>query len=116
MLIRVRHFGAGQNSRIILQRRKTSTLTSLSSTAVPAFVFHSTSTDPYFNLSIEHYLFQNCPAGTRVLFFYVNRPCVVIGRNQNPWVEVNLALLRSKSGSIDIPPEPPALGDVDLIR
>jgi lipoate-protein ligase A len=29
-----------------------------------------------------------------VLFLYTNRPSVVIGRNQNPWLEVNLHALR----------------------
>ncbi|KAL8931519.1 MAG: hypothetical protein Q9216_007174, partial [Gyalolechia sp. 2 TL-2023] len=29
-----------------------------------------------------------------VLFLYVNRPCIVIGRNQNPWLEVNHALVQ----------------------
>ncbi|KAL6714835.1 hypothetical protein ACLMJK_007095 [Lecanora helva] len=49
--------------------------------------------DPFFNLSVEHYLLQNSPPHSTVLFLYVNRPCVVIGRNQNPWLEANLRLL-----------------------
>ena len=28
-----------------------------------------------------------------ILFFYVNRPCVVLGRFQNPWIETNLNYL-----------------------
>lgn len=57
------------------------------------FVFRSSSTDPYVNLSLEHYLLQNAHPESRVLFLYVNRPCVVIGRNQNPWVECALRKL-----------------------
>jgi lipoate---protein ligase len=58
-----------------------------------AFIFRSTSTDPYVNLSLEHYLLQHAHPESRILFLYVNRPCVVIGRNQNPWVECALRKL-----------------------
>lgn len=54
----------------------------------------SRSRDPYTNLSIEHFLLQNSPAGSTILFLYVNRPCIVIGRNQNPWLEADLRLVR----------------------
>ncbi|KAI1816655.1 hypothetical protein GGS20DRAFT_537142 [Poronia punctata] len=56
-------------------------------------VYISRSTDPYLNLSIEHYLLQKSHPESVILFLYTNRPCIVIGRNQNPWVEVNLNLL-----------------------
>lgn len=59
-------------------------------------VYISRSLDPYLNLSIEHYLLQKTPADSTVLFLYTNRPCVVIGRNQNPWIEVNLGILRNE--------------------
>ena len=54
----------------------------------------SRSYDPFLNLSVENYLLQNSPPNSTVLFLYVNRPCVVIGRNQNPWLEVDLDLLK----------------------
>lgn len=57
-------------------------------------VYASHSRDPYLNLSAEHFLLQNSHPGSTVLLLYVNDPCVVIGRNQNPWLEVNLGLLR----------------------
>ncbi|KAK3683373.1 hypothetical protein B0T22DRAFT_411341 [Podospora appendiculata] len=57
-------------------------------------IYRSTTADPYLNLSIEHYLLQHSHPDSTVLFLYINRPCVVIGRNQNPWLEVNLPLLR----------------------
>jgi lipoate---protein ligase len=111
MLIHVSQVDSRQIPRIAL-RRGISTLANLSTAKAPAYVFHSTSKDPYLNLSIEHYIFQNCPARTRVLFLYVNRPCVVIGRNQNPWVEVNLSNLerglRASNQSQPIP--------IDLVR
>lgn len=66
-------------------------------------IYISCSLDPYLNLSIEHFLLQNSPPHSRVLFLYVNRPCVVIGRNQNPWLETNLKLLgqRRAAGRYD---------------
>ena len=58
-------------------------------------IYVSSSSDPYLNLSIEHFLLQKTPKDSTILYFYVNRPCVVIGRNQNPWVEANLRALVS---------------------
>ncbi|KAI1311158.1 hypothetical protein F5Y03DRAFT_382291 [Xylaria venustula] len=55
-------------------------------------VYISRSADPYLNLSIEHFLLQKSHPDSVVLLLYTNRPCIVIGRNQNPWVEVNLGL------------------------
>lgn len=46
------------------------------------------------NLSIEHFLLEYAPPESKILFLYINRPCVVIGRNQNPWLETNLGVLR----------------------
>ncbi|POS75551.1 lipoyltransferase and lipoate-protein ligase [Diaporthe helianthi] len=57
-------------------------------------VYTSHSHDPYLNLSAEHFLLQNSHPESTVLFLYTNDPCIVIGRNQNPWLEVNLGLLR----------------------
>lgn len=56
-------------------------------------LYTSRSTNPYVNLSIEHFLLQKSHPDSVVLLLYTNRPCVVIGRNQNPWVEVNLGLV-----------------------
>ncbi|KAI9761143.1 MAG: hypothetical protein M4579_001190 [Chaenotheca gracillima] len=87
-------------------------LVSAPTSQIQAFI--SRSTDPYVNLSIEHFLLQKTPASSKVLFLYTNRPCVVIGRNQNPWVEANLHLL--KSGTTPQAREPEAsnkLGEAD---
>ncbi|TGJ79147.1 hypothetical protein E0Z10_g9618 [Xylaria hypoxylon] len=59
-------------------------------------VYISRSTDPYLNLSIEHFLLQKSHPDSVVLLLYTNRPCIVIGRNQNPWVEVNLGLVNQR--------------------
>ncbi|KAG8163902.1 hypothetical protein KVR01_005820 [Diaporthe batatas] len=66
--------------------------TSEASSRVQVYTSHSR--DPYLNLSAEHFLLQNSHPESTVLFLYTNDPCVVIGRNQNPWLEVNLAQLR----------------------
>ena len=52
--------------------------------------FYSRSTSPYFNLAVEHHLLTYSHPSSRILFTYTNTPCVVIGRNQNPWVECDI--------------------------
>jgi lipoate-protein ligase A len=76
----------------------------------------SRSNDPYLNLSIEHHILQTSPPDAAVLFLYTNRPCVVIGRNQNPWLEVNLGILKALESQPGKETEPPAIGNVDLVR
>lgn len=56
-------------------------------------IFHSNTNNPYHNLAIEHHLLTTSDPTSRILLFYTNRPCVVIGRNQNPWVECDLKRL-----------------------
>jgi lipoyltransferase/lipoate-protein ligase len=65
-------------------------------------VYISRSLDPYLNLSIEHYLLQKTPADSTILFLYTNRPSIVIGRNQNPWTEVNFRLLREEHPEVQL--------------
>lgn len=86
-------------SRIASTRR----LTTLASSAFAEIVsrssskhqiYQSLSSDPFVNLSIEQYLLQKTPEDSNILFLYVNRPCVVVGRNQNPWLETNLKALQ----------------------
>ena len=48
--------------------------------------------NPFVNLALEDYFLRG-GADLPVLFFYVNRPCVVLGRFQNPWIETNLSYL-----------------------
>lgn len=83
--------------------------------AAPVQSYISTSRDPFLNLSIEHHLLQKSSPESAILFLYVNRPSIIIGRNQNPWLEVNLALLNASQKS-DRDPSATALGTVDLVR
>lgn len=57
-------------------------------------IYISQCRSPFLNLSIEHYLLQNSNPVSTILILYVNEPCVVIGRNQNPWLEANLSSLK----------------------
>jgi lipoate-protein ligase A len=97
----------------------TSTTTSNAS-PFPIKAYVSTSNDPYLNLSIEHHLLQTSPADSAILFLYKNRPSIIIGRNQNPWLEVNLALLnatsRKHNGNVTSLPETGLSAPVDLVR
>jgi lipoate-protein ligase A len=52
-------------------------------------------TDVYRNLALEEWLLDNVPR-LPVLFLYVNSPCVVIGKNQNPWRECRLSLMEKE--------------------
>jgi lipoate-protein ligase A len=49
---------------------------------------------------------------------YKNRPSIIIGRNQNPWLEVNLALLNatSRNGNNNSLPETGLNAPVDIVR
>ena len=84
----------------------------VSSKTVQCYV--STSHDPFLNLSIEHYFLEKSPADSAILFFYTNRPCIVFGRNQNPWLEVNLNLQRQISSASGQSRH--ALSNIDLVR
>lgn len=80
-------------------------------------IYVSSSTNPYFNLSLEDWfvytlylcfdsetkstlsllrLFRRKNHQEPLLLIYRDEPCVVIGRNQNPWKEVNLELAAEK--------------------
>jgi len=56
-------------------------------------VFTSSSDDPFLNLALEEQLFRRMGTEDRILFLWQSRPCVVIGRFQNPWVECDLEAL-----------------------
>lgn len=59
-------------------------------------VYISHSRDPLLNLSVEHHLLQTSPSDSTILLLYINKPCIVFGRNQNPWLETNLSRLAAR--------------------
>lgn len=52
-------------------------------------VLLSNSYDPWFNLSLEEYIFQNMTQNQSILFLWRNQNTIVIGRAQNAWKECN---------------------------
>ncbi len=54
--------------------------------------------DPYYNLAIEQYLFENVDDETLVLYLWQNRNTVVIGKNQNAFAECRVELLKDDGG------------------
>ena len=56
--------------------------------------------DPAVNLALEEFLMGRFRGGETVLLFYVNDPAVVIGRNQIPYVEVNLEQVQRRQVAV----------------
>ncbi len=53
-------------------------------------------TNPYLNLAIEEFLIRNLELGDEdYLFLYINTPCIVLGKNQSIYKEVNFDYLRN---------------------
>ncbi|BGP59397.1 hypothetical protein NBRC10512v2_000691 [Rhodotorula toruloides] len=64
----------------------------------PPSIYVSDSHNPWFNLAFEDCetrLFRKTDPDQKILYMYRNDPSVIIGRNQNPWKEIDLARLRS---------------------
>ena len=53
-----------------------------------------TSTDPYYNLAVEEYLFRH--ANEDIFLLWQNASTVVIGKNQNAYAEINLPLAEER--------------------
>ena len=67
---------------------------------IPVSCYITRCTDPYRNLAAERYLLEHTSAGSVTLYLWQNKNTVVIGRNQNPWAECNMALLRQDGGHL----------------
>ncbi len=64
------------------------------------FVYKSECVDPYFNIATEKLLLENVGEGECVLYLWQNQNTVVIGRNQNAWLECRTSLLESEGGKL----------------
>lgn len=64
------------------------------------FICFSDSYDPYYNLALEAVLLENVQKGDCILYLWQNQRTVVIGRNQNAWKELKVALLNEEHGFV----------------
>lgn len=53
--------------------------------------------DPFLNMALEDYFFQNLKENDELLFIWRNRKAVIIGRFQNPYIECNLGKMEAHS-------------------
>ncbi|WP_188455243.1 lipoate--protein ligase [Virgibacillus oceani] len=53
------------------------------------FIDNKGITDPSINLALEEYVLQNFGENDTYLLFYINKPSIIIGRNQNTIEEIN---------------------------
>jgi len=82
-------------------RGPVSNFSTLKSVIGQALILRSTSQNIYENLALEDWFYQHHNfQENKILLFYKNDPCVVIGRHQNPWTEANVPFLRKNSISI----------------
>ena len=63
-------------------------------------IIQSNSFDPYANLATEKRLMDITPPGMCVLYLWQNQNTVVIGRNQNAWLECRSSLLEEEGGKL----------------
>ena len=70
------------------------------------YIYSAPTGDGWLNLARDGYFLENNKKGDVILYFYVNKNAVIIGRNQNAWKECSIAnmnadgdqLLRRHSG------------------
>ena len=59
-------------------------------------IFHSGTLDPWFNLAVEDWIFNDINPENQLLYLWRNSDTVVIGRYQNPWNECRLDVMEKE--------------------
>lgn len=58
-------------------------------------ILQAESEDILFNLATEEYIFERVDVRNPLLFLWRNRPCIIMGKHQNPWKECRVQLLEA---------------------
>jgi lipoate-protein ligase A len=59
------------------------------------YFYVSPSQDGWQNLATDEWFLDHVEEGELILYFYINRNAVIIGKNQNPWKECNLSAMEA---------------------
>lgn len=63
-------------------------------------IYETAQTDPHRNLAAEKHLMDITKPGECLLYLWQNKNTVVIGKNQNPWLECRTSLLEEEGGKL----------------
>ena len=64
------------------------------------FIYNAQGTDPHENLAAEKVLMDSMQPGEAMLYLWQNLNTVVIGKNQNAWLECRTSLLDEEGGKL----------------